>query len=356
MMMSCQSGPALTHGKYAYSVFVSGTMDYACYRTPAIIQAHSGRLLAFAEARKNSCEDSDVDILMRASRDEGKNWSDPIVVWSDSTNTCGSPTPVIDKQTGHIHLLSVWNHGADSKELIQSDRSRDTRRVYVIRSNDDGESWSYPREITESVKKSDWTWYETGPGSGHQITQGKYANRLIAGCTHTPSSSSSSFSHVIYSDDNGSTWQIGGTAPIEMVSNCEVAETSSGDLIMNMRGKSNRQIATSIDGGATWQDIRSDSKLVGLSNVASLHTHQLEGHHAIVFSNPANPEESKNMTVRVSYDDGKTWHQNLELGKAKSANSDLVTLDQSRLGIIYEGGAGHPNEQVVYTRLALDVD
>ena len=63
MMMSCQSGPALTHGKYAYSVFVSGTMDYACYRTPAIIQAHSGRLLAFAEARKNSCEDSDVDIL-----------------------------------------------------------------------------------------------------------------------------------------------------------------------------------------------------------------------------------------------------------------------------------------------------
>jgi len=359
-IMSCQSGPTLSSEKFAYSVFAGGKFDYACYRTPAIIRANNNRLLAFAEARKNSCDDGgDVDIVMRSSRDEGKTWSDMIIVWSDSTNTCSSPTPVIDRQTGHIHLLATWHHGTDTQQQIEAGQSRDTRRVYLIRSNDDGLSWSYPREITPAVSQPNWSWYTTGPGSGHQITQGKYANRLIAGCTHKVSGSSSSSSHAIFSDDNGSTWQLGGIAPAEMVSNSEIAETSIGDLIMNMRSdddSQSRKVATSTDGGASWQNITDDANLVGLSNQASLHTHKMEGHHAIVFSNPADPVERKSMTVRVSYDDGKTWDQSLQIGKSKSANSDLVTVDEGRLGILYEGGVNHPNEQVVYTRLPLDID
>ena len=356
IMMSCQSNPTLTHEKYAYTVFQTGNFDYACYRSPAIIRANNGRLLAFAEARKNNCEDSDVDIMMRSSRDEGKTWNDPVIVWSDSTNTCGSPTPIIDRQSGHIHLVTTWRLAADSQRMIEEGTSQNTSRVYVLRSNDDGESWSYPRDITPSVKQADWSWYVTGPGSGHQITQGKYANRLIAGCTHTVVGSTISHSHVIYSDDNGSNWQLGGAISTKMTRNCEVAETSTGDLILNMHGENNRLVATSSDGGQTWGEPTADSKVMHLNAQASLHTHVLEDSRAIIFSNPNDPTEMKNMTVRVSYDDGQTWHQSLQIGKSKCANSDLVTVNDGRLGIIYEGGVHQPYEQVVYTRLPLDID
>jgi len=68
-------------------------------------------------------------------------------------------------------------------------------------------SWSAPVEITAQVKKPEWTWYATGPGNGIQLKSG----RLVIPCDHN-TTDNRRFSHVIYSDDAGATWKLGGIA------------------------------------------------------------------------------------------------------------------------------------------------
>ena len=91
-------------------IYKGGEEGYKCFRIPALITTAKGTLLAFAEARKNNCGDAgDIDMVVKRSNDNGKTWSALQVIWDDSTNTCGNPTPVVDEKTGNIILLSTWN-------------------------------------------------------------------------------------------------------------------------------------------------------------------------------------------------------------------------------------------------------
>lgn len=192
-------------------VFQSGQDGYACFRIPAIVQSKTGNLLAFAEARKNSCSDTgDIDLVLKRSQDGGKTWSEMITVWDDSDNVCGNPSPIIDQKTGRILLISCWNLGTDNeKEIIDQD-SKDTRKVFYIYSDDDGNTWSKPHEITSTVKRNNWTWYATGPCHGIQLQNMKYNGRLVVPANHMVADTKTYHSNIIYSDDGGETWNLGG--------------------------------------------------------------------------------------------------------------------------------------------------
>ncbi|HCO84500.1 MAG TPA: exo-alpha-sialidase, partial [Arenibacter sp.] len=95
-------------------VFEGGNEDYKCFRIPAVVTTNNGTLLAFAEGRKNGCSDTgDIDLVMKRSTDGGKTWGKLGVIWHDEGNTCGNPSPVVDRVTGNIFLLSTWNLGTD---------------------------------------------------------------------------------------------------------------------------------------------------------------------------------------------------------------------------------------------------
>ena len=136
----------------------------------------------------------------------------------------------------------------------------------MCQSADDGATWSQPREITSDVKKPNWTWYATGPGSGIQIQHGPHTGRLVIPCDHIEAETKHFYSHVIFSDDHGATWALGGSTPQHQVNECEVVEISGGRLLLNMRNYDRthkaRQVATSDDGGLTWGDQRFDLTLV----------------------------------------------------------------------------------------------
>ena len=171
-------------------VFKSGSNGYNTFRIPSIIKTKTGSLLAFAEGRKNNASDSgDIDIVIRRSEDNGKTWGDLIIIRDDGENVCGNPSPVLDKKTGNIFLLSTWNLGRDTESMIINETSEDTRRIYVMSSRDGGISWSEPKEITKDVKKDNWTWYATGPVHGIQIQNGSYSGRMIIPCDHIESKS-----------------------------------------------------------------------------------------------------------------------------------------------------------------------
>ena len=175
-----------TQSKELNYIYKSGESGYKSFRIPAIVNTNKGTLLAFAEARKNGGGDQgDIDLVVKRSSDNGKNWSEMMIIWDDVDNTCGNPAPVVDRKTGNIILLSTWNLGSDTEAMIIDGKSKNTRRIFVFNSIDDGNSWSKPTEITSDVKKPDWTWYATGPVNGIQLSSKKYNGRLVIPSDHT---------------------------------------------------------------------------------------------------------------------------------------------------------------------------
>ena len=343
------------------ALWTSGQGGYHTYRIPAIIQTTEGTLLAFCEGRRGGRGDAgDIDLLMKRSKDRGKTWSDQAVVWNDARNTCGNPCPVVDRTTGVIWLFSTWNRGDDHESQIIAQKSKDTRRVFVLSSEDDGLTWTTPREVTTAVKKPDWTWYATGPGSGVQIERGDFAGRLVLACDHIEANTKHYYSHVVFSDDHGKTWQLGGSTPRHQVNECEVVELTDGRLLLNMRNydraQRKRQVAFSSDGGVTWSGQRFDATLIEPICQASVVRYSWPGpdkRNVILFSNPASAGQRINMTVRASMDDGLTWPMKRSLHTGPSAYSDLVVLGNRQILCLYECGKKNPYETITLARLKL---
>ncbi len=341
-----------------FDLWRSGSDGYHTYRIPALAVTNDNTILAFCEGRKHQPSDTgDIALLVKHSTDGGKTWSEQRVIWDDPQHTCGNPAPVIDRATGTIHLLMTWNRGDDPEHDIVNGASKDTRRVFATSSIDDGLTWARPREITAEVKRPNWTWYATGPGHGIQIQHGKCAGRLVIPCDHIEAGTNDYYSHVIFSDDKGENWQLGGRAPLPAVNECEVVEISGGRLLLNMRsylpGENVRQIAVSADGGLTWTDQRSDQALIEPRCQASVIGYANEGpseSELILFANPASKTQRVNMTLRASLDDGHTWPSQIALHAGPSAYSDLAVAPDGPILCLYEGGDSHPYE---FLRLAL---
>lgn len=334
-------------GVFSETVFKKGDEGVHTYRIPALIQTNNGTIVAFAEARKNGGGDTgDIDLVARRSTDGGKTWGDIITIWDDGSNVCGNPCPVVDRKTGKIILLSTWNLGSDSEKEIHSGTSADTRRVFVMFSNDDGLTWSGPREITASAKLSEWTWYATGPCHAVQLNKGKHKGRVIVPCDHgIPGKRTES--HIIYSDDAGETWNIGGNPGVGNESTA--VQLKNGDIMLNMRGqeKQHRQdedyvrlAAISHDSGETFCTPYPESSLIEPICNASIINYAPTGKlsETLLFSNPDDMHRRCKMTIKQSDDSGKTWKTAVRLSDLPAAYSDLLVMDNGDVAIFYETG------------------
>jgi sialidase-1 len=320
-------------------VFNAGDDGYHTYRIPALVTTKSGALIAICEGRKTGRGDhGDVDLVQKRSTDSGKTWGPLELVHEEGGTakvTIGNPCPVVDHDTATIWLPF----------------NRDNDRVFMLASTDDGRTWSRPRDITAETKKSDWNWYATGPGNGIQLTRGKYKGRLVIPCDHRVNGNKddknsweqAGRSHVIYSDDHGQTWKLGGSTDFGM-NECAVVELTDGTLMLNSRsyrGKACRGISLSQDGGATWQPTYDDPALVESVCQASLIryawlTEKKNSNGILLFSNPAVPKGRNHVTVRASLDDGKTWPYARLICEGSSAYSTLAVLPSGEIGLLYE--------------------
>lgn len=343
------------------SGFAGGKEGYHTFRIPALASTARGTLLAFCEGRKNSSGDSgDIDLVMKRSSDEGRSWSETRVLWDDGPNTCGNPCVLVDRETGVIFLFSTWNRGDDHEAGIIAGTSKDTRRVFVLRSDDDGLTWSRPADITADVKSPDWSWYATGPGSGIRIEHGPHKGRLVVPCDHIGKDSRQYRSHVIYSDDHGHSWRTGGVSPEHQVNECEVVELSGGNLMLNMRSylpsKRMRQTAVSGDGGLTWKDQRPDPNLIEPICQAAVERYRWADGSTpgvILFSNPASTRARVDLTLRASMDDGLSWPLSKLIHAGPGGYSDLALLTDGRIACLYEAGEDNIAESIVLSTTSL---
>jgi sialidase-1 len=319
-------------------VFTAGREGYHTYRIPALIATKSGALLAICEGRKTGHGDhGDVDLVQKRSNDGGKTWGPLELIHEEggaAKVTIGNPCPVVDQDTGTIWLPF----------------NRENDRVFMLSSVDDGRTWSKPRDITTDVKKTDWNWYATGPGNGIQLTRGKYKGRLVIPCDHRVNGQKddkenweqAGRSHIIYSDDHGQTWKLGGSTDFGM-NECAVVELTDGALMLNSRSyrrQACRGVSLSKDGGSTWEPTTDDPKLVESVCEASLIRFSWPDaggkNGLLVFSNPAVPKGRNHLTVRLSHDDGKTWPHARLIFEGSSAYSSLAALPSGEIGLLYE--------------------
>jgi sialidase-1 len=317
-------------------VFVGGEGGYAIYRIPALALTAKGTILAFAEARKNGPSDrGDIDLVVRRSFDNGATWEEKHIVHEDGTRTVGNPAPVVDRDTGEIFLLF----------------NKDNNRVMVTRSADDGATWAPPTDITQDVKPAKWDWYAMGPGHAIQLRSGQ----LLVPCDHTIKNVQ--YSHVIYSDDHGMTWKLGGSLPHD-TDEASVVELEDGSVMINMRNyymRFMRAVSVSADGGLTWSKIRFDRALMDPVCEGSILRYtdaKTQRVNRLLFSNPASRVREK-MTVKLSYDEGKTWPVSKLINAGRSGYSDLAVLPDMSAGVLYENGNKAYYEKITFARFTL---
>jgi sialidase-1 len=338
-------------------VFVAGEQRYDTFRIPAVIATANGTLLAFAEGRRSGAGDAgDIDLVMKRSHDGGASWSSLTVIGDNGPNTFGNPCPVVDRTTATIWLLTTQNRGTDSEKDIIAGTSQGGRTVWALKSTDDGATWSAPIEISATVKRPDWTWYATGPGIGIQTKSG----RLVIPANHATAATTVHQSHIIYSDDRGATWHIGGSADAG-TNESQVVELADGRLMLNMRNhppkpENFRMVATSDDLGLTWSKALPDKALIeppAQASIIRLTTSAAQDRDRLLFSNPAGARRER-MVVRVSYDEGASWPLSRIVHEGPAAYSSLIVLPDRSIGLLFERGDRSPYERITFARFTLE--
>ncbi|MFH1086384.1 MAG: sialidase family protein [Chloroflexota bacterium] len=348
-------------------LFASGVGGYVRYRIPALVVTTRDTLLAFCEARMYTGADSDqIDLFLRRSEDGGRTFGPPQRIATQPDWVCGNPAPVVDRVTGVIWLPFCKNRRDGDETMICEGNA--PRTVWLTHSRDDGTTWAEPVEITARVKPADWSWYATGPCHGIQLERGPHAGRLVVPCDHIVMRARSRcddpyHSHILYSDDHGATWHLGGDTD-EGANESACVETADGWLYLNSRNKRGlpeggnyRAVAWSQDGGASFAPTVRDAALPEPICQASVCRCSLAtaagGRNRVVFANPAALTGRYHVTVRLSYDECRTWPVARVLHEGPAAYSDLCVTPEGDIGCLYERGDEGPYERLTFARFNL---
>jgi len=331
-------------------VFESGQGGSASYRIPAMIGLRSGKILAFAEGRKNGASDfGDIDIVLRTSADNGKTWSEIKVVAENGMLQAGNPAPVVDQLDGRFpkgRIFLFYNTGNTNER--ETRKGNGLRGVWYKTSTDEGETWSTAVNITSRVKHADWRAFANTPGHALQIKRGKYKGRLFVPINYSKGGPANNFddymASAFYSDDHGATFKLSNDIGVKGSNESTAAELSDNGVLLNARNQKgdekHRIFARSSDGGTTWNEIGFDRVLIDPVCQGSLLN--IEG-RTIAFSNNADQENRDRLTLRISFDEGRTWAKSIVIdgiaepnGVDQTAYSDIVRLDKESIGILYE--------------------
>ena len=335
-------------------VFVGGQDDINTYRIPSLICTRKGTVLAFCEGRRNNSADgSPTDLVMKRSPGDSGAWTPPDkrgpqpnersrqlnMTWlpmqtlarSRDGSAWMNPIPVMDRSDGALYLL-VNDYPQPYRDL--------PAHIWLLKSKDEGATWSAPLDITSGTGL-----HELGPGIGIQLHNGRLVVPVYDG--------------VIFSDDHGVTWKGGGKA-VGPVNETQVVELVDGSLMLNRRGAPNRSLFISHDQGESWGPPARDAVLTDPSQYdgcqASLirYTREDEGYskNRILFANPTDLVHRLNLTVRLSYDEGKSWPVSKVIQRGPSSYSSMTVLPDGSIGIIYEAGHIYDDHVEYLSRLA----
>jgi len=342
------------------------------YRIPGLVTTREGTLIAVYDNRYNNSKDlqEDIDVGMSRSTDGGQSWEPMRVImdlgeWGgrpQRLNGVGDPAVLYDHTTGTIWVAALWISGFNEKDMLwwaskPGMNPDETGQFLLVKSTDDGLTWSDPINITEQIKDPAWQLLFQGPGAGITLADGTLVFaaqfKMDTGSKALDGGQYTCHSTIVYSKDGGQSWHI-GTGAKPNTTEAQVVQLSDGGLMLNMRDDLNRRVKDDTNGravsvthdlGQTWtMHPTSNSALQEPNCMASIIGADLtvngNKQRVLFFSNPNNKNERTNMTIKASLDDGNSWPQALQVELFASAGygySCLTMVDENHVGIVYEG-------------------
>ena len=334
-----------------------GQFECHTFRIPAMVATNKGTLLGVYDMRYTSRRDlqGHMDIGLSRSTDGGNNWARPVSIMDmkkygdlpEDQNGCSDPNILVDRTTGEIFVSAVWTHGKPGTHQWRGKGSEPgysinkSSQFMIVRSIDDGLTWSTPENWTNKLKDPKWHLFAPAPGNGITLSNG-----TLVMPTQGRDAVGRPFSNLMWSEDHGKNWTLSEHAR-DNTTECAVVELSNGSLMLNMRDNRNRSdksktngraVSVTRDMGTSWTVHSSDhGALPEPVCMASLISHDLpDGRRALFFSNPNSKQRREKMTVRMSLDGGQTWPRSILLDQKGGAYSSLAMVDEKTLGILYE--------------------
>jgi sialidase-1 len=328
-------------------LFRQGEGGVHTYRIPALVQTRQGTLIAVADARHDSARDlpARISLVMRRSFDGGRHWTPAqIVLPAPEGGGVGDPSLLLDRATGRVWCFHAYGPPgigfATAKPGAVTGPS--TMQVHAMHSDDDGATWSAPEDLTPQLKRPEWQAVFATSGTHFQTSKGRFLVPLVvrdaAGVTS---------SRNAWSDDHGLSWHTGeALAPGSDES--KAIELKDGTILQNARQGSRRTIGRSADGGVTFGPVEHDDALIDPVCNAGLARYTRGRKDVVIFTNAASTKR-ENLTLRLSYDGGRSWPVSRVLYSGPAAYSTAIPLKDGSIAVLYERGDQSPYERITFT-------
>ena len=360
--VKCVSAPNVIR-RLGVGVRHAGDDGAAAFRIPGLVTTNKGTLLGVYDVRYNSSVDlqEHIDIGLSRSIDGGKTWEKmrlPLAFGEygglpAAQNGVGDPSILVDTKTNTIWIVAAWTHGMGNQRAWWSSQQgmdvNHTAQLVLVKSTDDGKTWSEPVNITKQVKHPEWYFLLQGPGRGITMEDGTLVFPIqYIGKDRIPNAG------IMYSKDRGETWTIHNHARTN-TTEAQVAEVVPGTLMLNMRDNrgGSRAVYTTSDLGMTWKEHESSRTAlpepVCMASLISVKAaDNVLGKDILIFSNPNTTNARKNITIKISLDGGNTWAHQLLLDEGENwGYSCLTMVDKETIGILYESSVAHMTFQCI---------
>jgi sialidase-1 len=347
LLMSTSTGPAFSQ----IDLFRAGDNGVHTYRIPALIETKDGVLIAVADARHDSSHDlpNRISLVMRRSLNMGKTWQPIRTILDVKEGGVGDASLLLDRSNGRVWCFHNYGPpGIGFQNAKPGARTGPTTlQVHAMYSNDGGSTWSTPVDLTPQIKAPAWQGMFATSGTDIQTSSGRFLMPLVVrdanGIVHSMNA---------YSDDHGKTWKAG--QPIgDGTDESHNVELADGIILQNMRNTLHtRAVARSRNGGISFGSVTQDPALIDAICNAGITRYHRGGKDILIFTNAASTRR-ENMTVRLSYDGGKTWPASRVLYPGPAAYSTVIVLRDGSIGVLYERGKNSSTEEITFARFEL---
>ena len=320
---------------------------YTNHRIPGMIVTKKGTLIVYCEARRSASDWAYMDILMQRSTDFGESFSTPILLaeGNDLHKTVNNPVMLEDKN-GRLHFLYCEDYTVRGG------------RVLHRYSDDDGESFSAPVDITDACMPEYHNAFALGPGHGICTPDGtlvvpiwmvpKYHQSPLT--SHAPSVVT-----TLYSKDMGESWTLGellySNKDIINPNESVAAVTEDGRVYLNIRIAGYcRAVAYSDNGYSAWKDYAPDYALPDPQCFGSVASYKSKDDpYTLIFANCATKSGRTNVTVRASFDGGKTYPVSKVIDELRGGYVEVAADPKAdKIYVLYEDKFGITDHLAVF--------